>query len=229
MLPLWTQRRNSSFAALILLCGLVGVAPSEAALTKPDVEIDPILPSIPLPVAIPSLSGSRFSSRVELRWSIDCSVTAVNIQESINNQSWASIYTGLGQADNTAAYATFAVGGDICSGDWSSKRLLQLPNKTLPGYYYRINACIGTACSAYSASTLVGTAPAGGTPSQSSILASIATIPDASNSLASPAFDELVGEIQGQATVDGGAFSYTVPLTVAPGRNGVQPSLSLNS
>lgn len=111
MLPLWTQRRHSSFAAFILLFGLAVWAPSEAALTKPDVEIDPVLPSIPLPVEIPSLSGSRFSSRVELRWSIDCSVTAVNIQESINNQSWASIYTGLGQADNTAAYATFAVGG----------------------------------------------------------------------------------------------------------------------
>lgn len=60
MLPLWTPHRHSSFAAFILLLGLSVGAPSEAALTKPDVEIDPILPSIPLPVAIPSLSGSRF-------------------------------------------------------------------------------------------------------------------------------------------------------------------------
>uniref|UniRef100_UPI001124E51F hypothetical protein n=1 Tax=Shewanella sp. Shew256 TaxID=1969376 RepID=UPI001124E51F len=165
MLPLWTQRRNSSFAAFILLFGLAVWAPSEAALTKPDVEIDPVLPSIPLPVEIPSLSGSRFSSNVELRWSNDCSVTAVNIQESINNQSWTTIYTGLGQADNTAAYAAFAVGGDVCSGDWSSKRLLQLPNKTLPGYYYRINACKGSLCSAYSPSILVGSPSIPTTPS----------------------------------------------------------------
>lgn len=235
MLPLWTQRCKSSFAALILLCGLVGVAPSEAALTKPDAEIDPVLSSIPLPIEIPSLSGSRYSSSVELHWNIGCEVTAVNIQESTNGSTWGSVYSGLGNADNGVSLMSMAlapaldnVTGTVCPTSWTSARYINLSGKTLPGYYYRINACKGSLCSAYSASTLVGTAPTGGTPSQSSTLASIATIPDASNSLASPAFDELVGEIQGQATVDGGAFSYTVPLTVAPGRNGMQPSLSLN-
>ncbi|MCR4536726.1 SpvB/TcaC N-terminal domain-containing protein, partial [Shewanella xiamenensis] len=319
MLPLWTPHRHSSFAAFILLLGLSVGAPSEAALTKPDVEIDPILPSIPLPVAIPSLSSSRFSSSVELRWSIDCSVTAVNIQESINNQSWASIYTGLGQADNTAAYATFAVGGDVCSGDWSSKRLLQLPNKTLPGYYYRINACKGSLCSAYSPSILVGTPSAPSTPSAPASISTPATnttgafsvswagvsgatryelqqringgvwvakysgtatsyalsglasgtyqyqvracstacsawklssntqvslpvlgsdwknlsrvtVADAGGSDIEPAevVDLSAAAVKGRAGVSGGQASYHIPIDLPPGRNGVQPSISLS-
>jgi hypothetical protein len=165
MLPLWTPHRHSSFAAFMLLLGLVWVTPSYAALTRPNVEIDPVLPNIPFPVDAPTLSGSQFTSIVELRWSINCSVTAVNIQESVDNQSWTTVYTGLGQADSgAAAYATFAVGGDVCSGGWSSKRLLQLPNKTLPGYYYRINACIGSSCSAYNLPISVGTPSAPSAP-----------------------------------------------------------------
>lgn len=320
MLPLWTPHRHSSFAAFILLLGLSVGAPSEAALTKPDVEIDPILPSIPLPVAIPSLSGSRFSSSAELRWSIDCSVTAVNIQESINNQSWTTIYTGLGQADSgAAAYATFAVGGDVCSGDWSSKRLLQLPNKTLPGYYYRINACKGSLCSAYSPSILVGTLSAPSTPSAPASISTPATnttgafsvswagvsgatryelqqringgvwvakysgtatsyalsglasgtyqyqvracstacsawklssntqvslpvlgsdwkklsrvtVADAGDSDIEPAevVDLSAAAVKGQASVSGGAAVFSVPIDIPPGRNGMQPAVSLD-
>ncbi|VEE60405.1 Cell wall-associated polypeptide CWBP200 [Shewanella putrefaciens] len=183
--------------------------------------------------ASPSLSGNKNGATIDLHWSIDCSVTTVNIQESADGSTWNSVYSGLGSPDEGTAPPilmafSFGGGSGTYCPDWTSARYTNLPSRSLSGYYYRINACIGTACSAYSASTLVGTAPTGGTPSQSSTLASIATIPDANNSLTSPAFDELVGEIQGQATVDGGAFSYTVPLTIAPGRNGMQPSLSLN-
>ncbi|WP_232790801.1 hypothetical protein [Shewanella sp. Pdp11] len=142
MLPLWTLRRKSSFAAFMLLLGLVWLTPSYAALTKPKVEIDPVLPNIPLPLDAPTLSGSRFTSIVELRWGIDCSITAVNIQESLDGSAWTNVYSGLGQADNgVVAYKSFAVGGTVCSGGWSWKRILQVPNKTLSGYYYRINAC----------------------------------------------------------------------------------------
>lgn len=59
-------------------------------------------------------------------------------------------------------------------------------------------------------------------------LADINNIPDASNRLAVAPFNELVGEIKGQSSVDGGAFSYSVPMTIAPGRKGMQPSISLN-
>ena len=53
-------------------------------------------------------------------------------------------------------------------------------------------------------------------------------IPDANNSLATAANNELVGEINGRASVDGGAFSYSVPVVIAPGRSGMQPSIALN-
>ncbi|WP_351122825.1 SpvB/TcaC N-terminal domain-containing protein [Shewanella sp. T24-MNA-CIBAN-0130] len=59
-------------------------------------------------------------------------------------------------------------------------------------------------------------------------LVDINEISDAANSPVSPEQSDLVGEIKGNAGVDGGAFSYSVPLTIAPGRKGVQPSLSLN-
>ncbi|WP_229814817.1 SpvB/TcaC N-terminal domain-containing protein [Shewanella hanedai] len=60
------------------------------------------------------------------------------------------------------------------------------------------------------------------------VLVDINTIPDSTNSLVTAATNELVGEINGQASVDGGAFAYSVPITIAPGRNGVQPNISLN-
>ncbi|WP_171045073.1 RHS repeat-associated core domain-containing protein [Pseudoalteromonas rubra] len=36
------------------------------------------------------------------------------------------------------------------------------------------------------------------------------------------------GELKGESGIDGGAFTYRLPLYVPPGRNGVQPKLALN-
>ncbi|PIW60058.1 SpvB/TcaC N-terminal domain-containing protein [Shewanella sp. CG12_big_fil_rev_8_21_14_0_65_47_15] len=155
MLPLWTQHRNSSFAAFILLFGLVCVAPSEAALL-PDT---------------PSLSGSKSSSTIDLHWYIGCEVTAVNIQESTNGSTWGSVYSGLGNADGGVSSMSMALApalddgtGTACSG-WTSARYINLSGKTLSGYYYRINACKGSLCSAYSPSILVGSSSVPTTPS----------------------------------------------------------------
>lgn len=320
MLPLWTLRRKSSFAAFMLLIGLVWLTPSYAALTKPKVEIDPVLPNIPLPVDAPTLSGSRFTSIVELRWGIDCSITAVNIQESLDGSAWTNVYSGLGQADNgVVAYKSFAVGGTVCSGGWSWKRILQLPNKTLSGYYYRINACKGSLCSAYSPSILVGSPSAPTTPTIPTSISAPATnatgafsvswssvsgaaryelqqrvnggawvakysgtatnyalsgltsgtyqyqvracttacsawklssntqvtlpllgsdwknlsrvsVADAGGSDTAPsdAIDLNAASVKGQAGVSGGQASYHIPIDLPPGRNGVQPSVSLS-
>lgn len=40
--------------------------------------------------------------------------------------------------------------------------------------------------------------------------------------------NENVGAVAGEAGVSGGAASYSIPVTLAPGRNGMQPSVSLN-
>ncbi|QSX37218.1 tandem-95 repeat protein [Shewanella sedimentimangrovi] len=53
-------------------------------------------------------------------------------------------------------------------------------------------------------------------------------IADAGNSIPTAAATELVGEIQGNLIVDGGAASYAVPITLPPGRSGMQPAISLN-
>nr|WP_308736825.1 SpvB/TcaC N-terminal domain-containing protein [Shewanella baltica] len=289
-------------------------------MTKPKVEIDPVLPNIPLPVDAPTLSGSRFTSIVELRWGIDCSVTAVNIQESLDGSAWTNVYSGLGQADNgVVAYKSFAVGGTVCSGGWSWKRILQLPNKTLSRYYYRINACKGSLCSAYSPSILVGNPSAPTTPTSPTSISAPATnatgafsvswssvsgaaryelqqrvnggawvakysgtatnyalsgltsgtyqyqvracttacsawklssntqvtlpvtgsdwknlsrvsVADAGGSDTAPsdAVDLNAASVKGQAGVSGGQASYQIPIDLPPGRNGVQPSVSLS-
>lgn len=40
--------------------------------------------------------------------------------------------------------------------------------------------------------------------------------------------NENVGAVPGQAGVSGGAATYSIPVSMAPGRNGMQPSVSLN-
>lgn len=47
-------------------------------------------------------------------------------------------------------------------------------------------------------------------------------------SLNAAAVANAVGRLQGEATVSGGAASYLIPIAVPPGRNGVQPSVSLS-
>ncbi|MBL8299418.1 MAG: VCBS repeat-containing protein [Rhodanobacteraceae bacterium] len=43
-----------------------------------------------------------------------------------------------------------------------------------------------------------------------------------------PAHDATVGTLAGDAMAEGGAATYSIPLTVPPGRKGMQPSLSLS-
>lgn len=69
---------------------------------------------------------------------------------------------------------------------------------------------------------------------------STAAAPATSTTLASPQVSTLattntattgnttVGTLNGQSGVNGGAASYSIPITVPPGRAGMQPSLSLN-
>ncbi|MGI2168520.1 SpvB/TcaC N-terminal domain-containing protein, partial [Shewanella oncorhynchi] len=313
MLPL---RRKSVFIILIALFAVISCLPSQAALTIPDIEVDPVTP---FPLEAPSLVGSRFTSIVELRWGIDCSVTTVNIQESTDNQSWTTIYTGLGQADNGVVAYRAALGSGDCVGDWSWKRILQLPNKLQPAYYYRINACKGSSCSAYSPSTLVDDSPAPTTPSAPSFISvpssnttgafsvswagvsgasryelqqrvnggawgakysgvatsyalsglnsgtyqyqvractttcstwtlssntqvslpvlsndwknlSRVTVADAGSRDKAPAetVDLTAATVKGNAGVSGGQAGYQIPIDLPPGRNGVQPSISLS-
>lgn len=43
-----------------------------------------------------------------------------------------------------------------------------------------------------------------------------------------PVHDATVGTLAGEAMAEGGAATYTIPLTLPPGRKGMQPSLSLS-
>ncbi|WP_351089234.1 SpvB/TcaC N-terminal domain-containing protein [Shewanella sp. S1-49-MNA-CIBAN-0167] len=192
----------------------------------------------------PTLTGTKSGSSVQLYWSMSCSITSANIQESQDGTTWQTVYDGRGipydggavsfmstspsvsTASLQSSFTDFG-SGTVCIG-WNSQRTLSLSGKTKSGYYYRAKVCDSSGCGRYSANVLVGSVSSGGGSPSNGVLADISTIPDSTNGQVSPEQSDLVGEIKGNAGVDGGAFSYSVPLTVAPGRKGVQPSLSLN-
>ncbi|WP_445776644.1 hypothetical protein [Shewanella sp.] len=170
----------------------------------------------------PALTGTKSGSSVQLYWSMSCSITSANIQESQDGTTWQTVYDGLGvpydgggvafmstsssvsAASLQASFTDFG-SGTVCIG-WNSSRTLSLSGKTKSGYYYRARVCDTSGCGGYSSSTLVGSVSTGGGSSSNGVLADISTIPDANNSSVSPEQSDLVGEIKGNAGVDGGAF-----------------------
>ena len=307
--------------------------------------------ALPIPPDVPSISGTKSGNYIELRWSMACDVTSVNMQESLTGSSWSTVYTGLGNADDgsmlmaTMSTATpqpetteldnnhsqisslgmsaqpipsLAIGGVVCPG-WTASRYISLSNKNQSGYYYRINACNSSACSAYSPSILVGTPSVPTTPTTPTSISAPATnatgafsvswssvsgaaryelqqrvnsgawvakysgtvtnfalsglasgtyqyqvracstacsawklssntqvtlpvlggdwknlsrvtVADAGGSDIEPAetVDLSAAAVKGQAGVSGGQASYHIPIDLPPGRNGVQPSVSLS-
>jgi RHS repeat-associated protein len=269
----------------------------------------------------PSLSATKFGTTVDLRWTMDCTITSVNIQESTNGTAWNTVYTGLGNP-NDGTMMSFATifgpsGPSVCAGDWTSSRFVQLTNKTQSGYYYRINACKSPDCGEYGNPVPVGSinqtpaAPATISSPASNSTGSFSvswaassgaqryelqqrinagawvakysgtatsyavsgltsgsyqfqiracastcsawklssntqvtlaqsgtdwknftpvTVPNASGSDSAPSesVDLSAASLKGQASVSGGQASYQIPIDLPPGRNGLQPSVSLS-
>ncbi|NVJ49413.1 MAG: hypothetical protein HWE11_03435, partial [Gammaproteobacteria bacterium] len=84
-------------------------------------------------------------------------------------------------------------------------------------YEYRLRACNSVSCSSYSPSDQITVNIDAGD-----------LIPDAPLAAVNVPAQEAVGSIQGEAGNSGGAATYSIPIAVAPGRNGMQPSVSLN-
>ncbi|MEP4888935.1 MAG: RHS repeat-associated core domain-containing protein [Aliiglaciecola sp.] len=120
------------------------------------------------------------------------------------------------------------VDGGTYSQIYSGTSLSKSISLTSDGIYqYRVRACNVTgsynACSGYKTSSSANA-------ELDPIPAPLNTISDQSvSSLNGDAMQsDLVGEIKGNFKVDGGAFSYSVPIAIPPGRKGMQPSVSLN-
>lgn len=58
--------------------------------------------------------------------------------------------------------------------------------------------------------------------------AALANLKDGKLPAAPTVAQDLVGEIKGNAGVDGGAFNYSIPVSLPPGINGMQPSVALS-
>ncbi|NKF49868.1 hypothetical protein G3R49_04685 [Shewanella sp. WXL01] len=268
------------------------------------------------PPPVLTLNGSKSGSNVFLEWSMSCDVHQVNIQESLNGQTWTTVYSGVGNASGGGIMSmqatTSSIGGCI---NWDPNRHVYLSNKALPSYSYRINACSLGGCSAYSLVKQVGvsappvpsgisvpstnssgtysvswSASSGATGYQlqrqvnngawsaiysgsnrsfksqgmmsgtyryrvracstscsawktsSSFDVSISiggsnwkdftkvTVPDdyGSNQPPSESVSLKTAVMDGQASVSGGQASYQIPIQLPPGRNGVQPQVSLS-
>ena len=101
----------------------------------------------------PILTGTIAGTNIDLRFRIDCSITTVNIEYSLDNSKWTQIYTGVGLPSGGGSSASMmrasAFSSSVCN-NWTSARYVQLSNQTQPSSYFRIKACISKDCSQYS-------------------------------------------------------------------------------
>jgi len=122
------------------------------------------------------------------------------------------------------AYATSA------SGPWTVvngalPRTLLNAAATVPAsntYYFGVAACNAAGCSAFTPSAALAIT---GVPS--SVVTSINSPPPTGSVDDLPTHDPTVGTMAGQASTDGGAAQYHVPIVVPSGRAGMQPDIAL--
>ena len=104
--------------------------------------------AIPIGPVAPSLTGTKYSTSVQLDWNtvVSCNAVTYEIQESINDTSWSAVYSGSGNSGGTNASKTVT---SECNGPGQEARYISLSNRTNVVYYYRIRACELGNCGQY--------------------------------------------------------------------------------
>ncbi|MGV6852207.1 MAG: SpvB/TcaC N-terminal domain-containing protein [bacterium] len=147
-------------------------------------------------------------------------VGTFNISWQLENQGSAvTSYTIERAIDDTQAWSLVATG--FVGAEYHE---VELPEGT---YQYRITPCHNDYCqpeqaNANNISPLVTVEiPAWANSTE-------ANVADADLITLSVDDNQAIGALEGKAGVSGGAATYSVPIAIPPGRNGMQPSVSLN-
>ncbi|WP_444996035.1 FG-GAP-like repeat-containing protein [Aliikangiella sp. IMCC44359] len=159
--------------------------------------------------AVPGTPGNNPATSPDgtfnISWSASNSYATYYVaQQRINGGAWEA----LASSGTTAALT------DLANGSWD----------------FRVKACNteAWACSAFSAPSAV-TQVARPIPVDAWAKKGEVSLPDATLITPSvPAGNEAVGAVAGSGGVSGGAVFYSLPITIPPGRAGMQPDISLD-
>ena len=150
------------------------------------------------PTSITVPTTTVSNGTINISWPAVSTATKYQIQESKNNGSWVTL-------TSTTASRSYS-------------RIV----KTDGSYKYQVRAYNASGWGSYSVSptVTVNLPPSwmqkGGSTNNSSLIS-----PSISAS-------DFYGAIDGKASVNGGTANFSVPIELPPGRNGVQPNISLN-
>lgn len=149
---------------------------------------------------INSIPSGNVTDSFSIGWTASSNVTRYELQHSPNNSTWTTIYSGTSRSQ-TVSYS---------DGQ----------------HYFRVRACHVysgvTRCSGYGSTKTVTVVLPSWAAKNGSISAGSFT------NVTMSASDNQLLPLKSGGGVSGGAASYSIPIIVPPGRNGVQPSISLS-
>ncbi|MDW4812180.1 RHS repeat-associated core domain-containing protein [Shewanella fidelis] len=154
----------------------------------------------PVPSAINIPSSTVTNGSIAISWSAASTATSYTLQESRNNATWSTI-----ASPKTTSFTR--------SG------------RSNGSYKYRVRGCNTSGCSNWRDSITVNvTLP----PEWRQTRPTEVNDAGGSSSLPSATVDLSAAFVNGMASVVGGQASYQVPIELPPGRNGIQPKVSLS-
>ena len=155
-------------------------------------------PTTPSSITVPTSTVT--DGNVDISWTASSTATSYTVQNSINNGSWTTL-----SSQGTTSYE------QVVDADGN--------------YSYRVNACNTSGCSDWKTSSAVTVVlpPAW----RQTEFVSVSDT-GGSNSTPSETIDLSASVLKGHAGVSGGQASYQIPIDLPPGRNGIQPKVSLS-
>ncbi|WP_413662612.1 RHS repeat-associated core domain-containing protein [Microbulbifer sp. CNSA002] len=152
---------------------------------------------------VPSeVSGNSFS----IDWSAVDGADSYELEERFESGSWATIYKG----SNLTQFISVSLGGT---------------------YQYRVRATLANSQGAWTTSNgveVIGSTNPSDPEWAQGLVEGITPLDSAYIEASPKTHNAGVGTMEGSGSVSGGAASYNIPIQLPPGRNEIQPSVSVN-